>query len=93
MPTTPHSLPRRRLLTGSASALAAAGLASFHQGALAQAASYPNKPVRMLRMWMKEGDVTDVPAFRDGIQPSPMASQFSHERPLRNVMISAISAA
>lgn len=35
-----------------------------------------NKPVRMLRMWMKEGDVTDVPAFRDGIQPSPMASQF-----------------
>ena len=52
-----------------------------------------NKPVRMLRMWMKEGDVTDVPAFRDGIQPSPMASQFSHERPLRNVMISAISAA
>lgn len=35
-----------------------------------------NKPVRMLRMWMKEGDVTDVPAFRDGIEPSPMASQF-----------------
>lgn len=35
-----------------------------------------NKPVYMLDMWMKEGDVTDVPAFRDGIQPSPMASQF-----------------
>lgn len=35
-----------------------------------------NKPARMLRMWMKPGDVTDVPAFRDGIQPSPWASQF-----------------
>lgn len=35
-----------------------------------------NKPKRMLRMWMQEGDVTDVPAFRNGIQPSPMASQF-----------------
>ena len=35
-----------------------------------------NKPVYMLNMWMKPGDVTNVPAFRDGIQPSPMASQF-----------------
>jgi TonB-linked SusC/RagA family outer membrane protein len=35
-----------------------------------------NKPTYMLNMWMKEGDVTNVPAFRDGIQPSPMASQF-----------------
>ncbi|HCL85538.1 MAG TPA: sulfite oxidase [Comamonadaceae bacterium] len=35
----PASLPRRRLLAGSASALAAAGLASFHQGAAAQSAA------------------------------------------------------
>ena len=35
--TTP-SLPRRRMLTGSASALAAVGLASFQSQALAQAA-------------------------------------------------------
>lgn len=33
------SLPRRRMLAGSASALAAAGLASFHSQALAQAGS------------------------------------------------------
>ena len=35
----PSSLPRRRLLAGSASALAAAGLASFQSQALAQAAA------------------------------------------------------
>ena len=39
--TAPTSLPRRRLLTGSASALAAAGLASLHGQALAQAAAAP----------------------------------------------------
>ncbi|CAM4254786.1 Sulfite oxidase [Comamonas aquatilis] len=38
MPQTSTSLPRRRLLTGSASALAAVGLASFQSHALAQAA-------------------------------------------------------
>ena len=38
MPQTSTSLPRRRLLTGSASALAAVGLASFQSQALAQAA-------------------------------------------------------
>ncbi len=32
--TAPASLPRRRLLTGSASALAAAGLATFTTGTL-----------------------------------------------------------
>jgi len=37
--TAPPSLPRRRLLAGSASALAAAGLATFHQGARAQGAA------------------------------------------------------
>lgn len=41
MPQTSTSLPRRRLLTGSASALAAAGLASFQSQALAQAAAAP----------------------------------------------------
>ena len=53
MPTTPHSLPRRRLLTGSASALAAAGLASFHQGALAQAAAPAAKPLPGYAGWKK----------------------------------------
>ncbi|MEG0555316.1 MAG: sulfite oxidase [Comamonas sp.] len=38
MPQTSTSLPRRRMLTGSASALAAVGLASFQSQALAQAA-------------------------------------------------------
>ncbi|MEG3000635.1 MAG: sulfite oxidase [Comamonas sp.] len=38
MPQTSTSLPRRRLLTGSAGALAAVGLASFQSQALAQAA-------------------------------------------------------
>ncbi|NDP63032.1 sulfite oxidase [Polaromonas sp.] len=36
---TPNSLPRRRLLTRSATALAAAGLASWSHGAMAQAAA------------------------------------------------------
>ena len=39
MNALPTSLPRRRLLTGSATALAAAGLASWSTGALAQAAA------------------------------------------------------
>ena len=39
------SLPRRRLLAGSASALAAAGLASFQGQALAQAAAPAAKPL------------------------------------------------
>ena len=39
------SLPRRRLLAGSASALAAAGLASFQSQALAQAAAPAAKPL------------------------------------------------
>ncbi|MDR0226530.1 MAG: sulfite oxidase [Burkholderiaceae bacterium] len=37
MQPQPTSLPRRRLLTGGAGALAAAGLAGIHQGAMAQA--------------------------------------------------------
>jgi sulfite oxidase len=37
----PTDLPRRQLLAGSAAALAAAGLASFHRGAAAQAAAAP----------------------------------------------------
>ena len=59
MPTTPHSLPRRRLLTGSASALAAAGLASFHQGALAQAAAPAAKPLPGYAGW-KNADAVIV---------------------------------
>ncbi len=43
--TAPASLPRRRLLTGSASALAAAGLATFTTGALAQQAAAAAKPL------------------------------------------------
>lgn len=43
----PTSLPRRRLLTGSASALAAAGLASWSQGALAQAAAAKPLPTNL----------------------------------------------
>lgn len=35
-----------------------------------------NKVVKMLDMWMKPGDVTDVPRFGAGSQPSPWASQF-----------------
>ena len=43
--TAPASLPRRRLLTGSASALAAAGLASWTSGALAQQTAAAAKPL------------------------------------------------
>lgn len=53
MPIPPTSLPRRRLLTGSASALAAAGLASFHQVALAQAAAPASKPLPGYAGWKK----------------------------------------
>lgn len=35
-----------------------------------------NKPVEMLDMWMKPGDVTDIARFGANTQPSPMASQF-----------------
>lgn len=41
------SLPRRRLLTGSATALAAAGLASWSEGALAQAAAAKPMPANL----------------------------------------------
>ena len=47
----PHSLPRRRLLTGSASALAAAGLAGWSSGALAQTASAAPKPLPAYADW------------------------------------------
>jgi hypothetical protein len=35
-----------------------------------------NKVVDMLNMWMKPGDITDIPRFGAGSQPSPWASQF-----------------
>lgn len=35
-----------------------------------------NKPRYMLDMWMEPGDITDIPRFLSGTQPSPMASQF-----------------
>lgn len=35
-----------------------------------------NKPAKMLDMWMKPGDITDIPRFGAGSQPSPWASQF-----------------
>lgn len=47
MHSVPTSLPRRRLLTGSATALAAAGLASWSQGALAQAAAAKPMPANL----------------------------------------------
>lgn len=48
----PHSLPRRRILTGSASALAAAGLAGWSTGALAQtAAAAAPKPFPAYADW------------------------------------------
>ena len=47
MPSAPTSLPRRRLLTGSATALAAAGLASWSSGALAQAAAAKPMPAAL----------------------------------------------
>lgn len=47
MNVLPTSLPRRRLLTGSATALAAAGLASWSSGALAQAAAAKPMPANL----------------------------------------------
>jgi len=47
MNSAPTSLPRRRLLTGSATALAAAGLASWSQGAMAQAAAAKPLPATL----------------------------------------------
>ena len=47
MNVLPTSLPRRRLLTGSATALAAAGLASWSSGALAQAAAAKPLPANL----------------------------------------------
>ncbi len=44
LPTSPTSPARRSLLAGSASALAAAGLAGLHQGALAQAQAQAQAP-------------------------------------------------
>ena len=59
--STPASLPRRRMLTGSASALAAVGLASFQSQALAQqaaaAAAPAVKPLPAIAAWKKASDV------------------------------------
>ena len=59
--STPASLPRRRMLTGSASALAAVGLASFQSQALAQqaaaAAAPAAKPLPAIAAWKKASDV------------------------------------
>ncbi len=56
--STPSSLPRRRLLTGSASALAAAGLASWTSGALAQQAAAAAKPLPpYLEGWKDAGSM------------------------------------
>ena len=57
--TQPTSLPRRRLLAGSASALTAAGLASFHSQALAQqAATAPAaKPLPAVAGWKRAEDL------------------------------------
>ena len=49
------SLPRRRLLTGSAAALAGAGLAIWHGAALAQAAAA--KPLPAYVGWKNASDV------------------------------------
>ena len=54
--TAPASLPRRRLLTGSASALAAAGLATFTSGALAQQAAAAAKPLPTYLEGLKDAD-------------------------------------
>jgi DMSO/TMAO reductase YedYZ molybdopterin-dependent catalytic subunit len=53
MQKTPVSLPRRQLLAGSASALAAAGLAGFGRNAAAQAAAVPTgaKPLPAYAAW------------------------------------------
>ena len=52
----PTSLPRRRLLAGSASALAAAGLASWSSGALAQQAAAAAKPLPPYLAGWKDAD-------------------------------------
>ena len=58
---TSPSLPRRRMLTGSASALAAVGLASFQSQALAQqaaaAAPAAAKPLPAVASWKRADDV------------------------------------
>lgn len=56
MPTTPTSLPRRRMLTGSASALAVAGLAGFQGRAVAQAAAAA-KPLPAVALWKRADDI------------------------------------
>ncbi|SFC49634.1 sulfite dehydrogenase (cytochrome) subunit SorA apoprotein [Polaromonas sp. OV174] len=48
---TPQSLPRRHLLASSASALAAVGLASWTQGAMAQTAAAAVKPLPAFVGW------------------------------------------
>ncbi|NMM81830.1 sulfite oxidase [Acidovorax sp. SRB_14] len=55
MHSEPTSLPRRRLLTGTASALAAAGLATWANGAAAQAAAA--KPLPAYLGWKDAGSV------------------------------------
>lgn len=55
--TTPTSLPRRRMLTGSASALAAVGLASFQGRAVAQQAAAAAKPLPAVALWKRADDI------------------------------------
>ncbi len=55
MHSEPTSLPRRRLLTGTASTLAAAGLATWAHGAAAQAAAA--KPLPAYLGWKEAGSV------------------------------------
>lgn len=56
MPSTPTSLPRRRMLTGSASALAVAGLAGFQGRVVAQAAAAA-KPLPAVALWKRGDDI------------------------------------
>lgn len=53
MTPSPTSLPRRRLLAGSASALAAIGLANFHRGAMTQTAVATARPLPSYAGWKK----------------------------------------
>lgn len=55
-PAAPASLPRRRMLTGSAGALAAVGLASWTSGAAAQAAAAAAKPLPAYLEGLKHAD-------------------------------------
>ncbi len=58
MPSTPTSLPRRRMLTGSASAFAVAGLAGFQGRAVAQAAAAAAaKPLPAVALWKRADDI------------------------------------